>query len=159
VARGGAGLSCDEQGVALGPFPLVTRHTGKSPVYRLRPRKDIARAMRAGWRGMIPEIIDHVIEGLERVTQALNDGDHVRARIMIVQMRVPGLLPSALPKLAKAAGIQKYNPNWEDEARVTAGDPDDGQWTGGDGADASDGDPKPPQVAANDTDVMSDEQR
>ncbi|MGH7033158.1 MAG: polymorphic toxin type 44 domain-containing protein [Stellaceae bacterium] len=112
--------------------------------------------MRDGYPGMIPQLIDEVAEGFGRIAKSLNAGDHVRARILAVQMRVPGLTPSAMAKLAKAAGLQKYNPNWGDEARVPAGDSDGGQWAGGDGADASDGNPTPVQIAQNDAGVASD---
>jgi hypothetical protein len=153
--RGGAGRCCDDKGVALGPFPLVTHDAGETPAYRPRSRQTIVRGLRTAYRGMIPELIDDVAERLERIANALNDGDHVHARILAVQMRVPELLPSAMTKLAKVVGLKKYNPNWEQEARVPAGEEGGGDWTDEGAAAGSDSEAKPAQVAANESSVTS----
>jgi hypothetical protein len=48
TARGGVGLACDEQGIALGPVPLVeSLPAGSRRIFRPRPPEEIARPMRA----------------------------------------------------------------------------------------------------------------
>jgi Mannosyl-glycoprotein endo-beta-N-acetylglucosaminidase len=67
------------------------------------------------------------------VAQALNKGDLALARISLVRAELPPLPNSHLAReMAQADGLLiKYNPDWEDESRLPAGDPDGGQWTGG----------------------------
>jgi hypothetical protein len=76
---------------------------------------------------------------LRDVAQALNEGNLALAGISLVHMRLPPL-PSAehARDMAKADGLMvKYNPDWEDQPRVPAGNPDGGQWTS-EGGGASD---------------------
>ena len=73
---------------------------------------------------------------LRHVAAALNDGDVALACISLLRMRLLPL-PSAghARAMAMADGLLvKDNPDWEDEPRVPAGNPDGGQWTdeGGD---------------------------
>ena len=46
TARGGVGLACDEQGIALGPVILVEAlAAGHRRVFRPRPAEEIARTL------------------------------------------------------------------------------------------------------------------
>jgi hypothetical protein len=72
---------------------------------------------------------------LRQVANALNDGELALASIALLQMRLPPL-PSAdhARAIAKAHGLLlKENPDWADEPRVPAGNPDGGEWTTEDG--------------------------
>jgi hypothetical protein len=57
----------------------------------------------------------------------------------------PEIAPEGMAKLVHAADLRKDNPDWEDEPRVPAGNPDGGQWTtdgdgiGDDGTGSADG--------------------
>ena len=78
------------------------------------------------------------------VAHALNKGDLCLASISLVHMELSPL-PSIdrARAMAKADGmLAKFNPDWENEPRVAAGDPAGGQWT--DGASTDD-----PPAAAN----------
>ena len=65
VPRGGAGLACDDDGVALGPLPLVEAvgdASGRRP-YRMRPIEEIAQAA--------PDAIERYPHGLAQIVQLL----------------------------------------------------------------------------------------
>ena len=53
VPRGGAGLACDDDGVALGPLPLVEAVGDASGrrLYHMRPIEEIAQAFRLAYGG------------------------------------------------------------------------------------------------------------
>jgi len=77
---------------------------------------------------------------LRRVARALNQGNLALASISLLHLRLP-TLPSADRARAMAAtdGLAvKYNPDWEEEPRVPAGEPGHGEWTdeGNSGADS-----------------------
>ena len=130
VERGGAGLCCDEEGLALGPVPLVTRgvDSGEQPHYRLRPDDEIVEALRWAYDGLDKEIIVSRVAGIERIAKALEIGDHVHARIVAVQLGFPDIPSVGMDKLRRfPPHLRKYSP---DQPRVPAGSPAGGQWAG-----------------------------
>ncbi len=167
VKRGGAGLCCDEEGVALGPLALATRSANHArSQYRPGSVGDIADALYRAYGVIDERTLEFQITGIARVAAALSSGDHVRARIAAVQLRFPEIAPERMAKLAQVTSLRKYN---RDQPRAPAGNSDGGQWTSGEdnggGSSAKDAVPAsnnnsepstPPQVAQNDTGVMSD---
>jgi hypothetical protein len=80
-------------------------------------------------------VMERRCRGVVRVTQLLGAGADALARIYAVLLGFAEIAPDGMAKLAAVASLCKYNPAWEDEPRVPAGNPDGGQWTG-DGGDA-----------------------
>lgn len=135
VPRGGPGLACDAEGLALGPIILARKicDAAGNRRYRLLSPKDMRQALRLTY-GPIPDaVIERCCRGLVRVTQLLGTGKDALAGIHAVLIGFPAITPDGMAKLAAAASLRKYNPDWEDEPRVPAGNPDGGQWTGDDG--------------------------
>jgi hypothetical protein len=142
VQRGAAGLACDDDGVALGPMRLVEAVIDAAGCrsYRLRPAPEIAEALRLAY-GSAPNEIERCQRGFARIAQLLTAGERAQACIHAVQLAFPEIAPAGMTKLARAASLQKYNPNWEQEPRVPGGNPGGGDWTndggGGAGTEAS----------------------
>lgn len=160
MARGGAGLCCDADGVALGPLPLVDAVAGASGrrSYHLRPMSQVARALRLAYDAASDDI-ERWQRGLAKVAELLDAGAVVQAGIRAVLLAFPEIEPAAMAKLAHAAELQKYNPHWPDEAREPAGTPKGGEWAGN-------GAPSPPArspyfepAAAQMTDVQAKKER
>lgn len=131
VPRGGPGLACDEDGVALGPVPFVEAVTDRSGrrAYRMRPTSEVALALRLAY-GADAEEIERCRRGLARVAELLTAGEPAQAGIRAVLLRLPEIAPDGMAKLMQAAELQKYNPNWADEPRNPADTPEGGEWTG-----------------------------
>jgi Mannosyl-glycoprotein endo-beta-N-acetylglucosaminidase len=129
VPRGAAGLACDDDGVALGPVTLVEAASDPSGqrFYRLRPEAEVAQALRLAY-GWAPDYIERCRRGLARVAQLLTAGEQAQACIHAVQLAFPEIAPEGMAKLAHAASVQKYNPNWAAEPRIPDG-PGGGDWT------------------------------
>jgi hypothetical protein len=103
----------------------------------------MAQALRLAY-GPTPEtLIERQCRGLARVTQLLAAGADALARIYAVLLGFPEIAPDGMAKLAAALSLRKDNPDWEDEPRVPAGNPDGGQWTGGSDSDGTDQDGSP----------------
>jgi hypothetical protein len=136
VPRGGPGLACDYEGLALGPITLAKKigDAAGNRRYRLLSLEDVVQAFRLAY-GPIPDaVIERRCRGVARVTQLLAGGADALARIHAVLIGFPQIPPDGMAKLVAAASLRKYNPDWENEPRVPAGNPDRGQWTGdGDG--------------------------
>ena len=62
------------------------------------------------------------------MSQPLTAGERAQAGIQAVQLAFPKIAPAGMAKLAHAASLQKYNPDWEEEPRIPAG-PGGGDWT------------------------------
>ena len=120
VSRGAHGLACDDEGVALGPLPLIDRDRGH---YRLRPPRDLRRGLRLAYPDASTDWHERRIEGLQRVADALETDNPVRARIVAVQLGFPEFAPAVI------ANLRKLNPDWTDEPRVPGGQASAGQWT------------------------------
>jgi len=136
--RGAAGLSCDVDGVTLGPVPLITpiRNQNKTSRqrYKLRPAGEVARAIALAYGAVADDGIEARLAGLGRVAKALDRGEDALAAIIAVHLRFPGIAADGMAKLAAAHDLRKYDP---DEPRVPAGNPDGGQWTSeGEGNDS-----------------------
>ncbi len=149
VPRGGAGLACDDDGVALGPMRLVDSVTDASGRrrYRLRPAAEIAEALRFAY-GAAPGEIERCRRGLADIAQLLTAGEPAQAGIHAVQLAFPEIAPAGMAKLAHAASLQKYNPNWEQEPRIPDG-PGGGDWTNDGGAGAGDANLRPAAAPLN----------
>jgi len=139
VPRGAAGLSCDDDGVALGPFQLVEAiaEAAGRRLYRLCPEDEIAQALRLAY-GAAPDAVECARRGLADIVRLLNAGEQTQAGIRAVQLALPDVAPDGMAKLAHAAALQKDNPNWLQEPRVPAGHPGGGDWTTDDGVGAVD---------------------
>jgi hypothetical protein len=101
--------------------------------YRMRPSAKIVETLRLAYGPMADHITERRCRSLTRVMELLSAGEDARARIHAVLLGFPEIAPEAMAKLARAAGLEKYNPDWEDQSRVPPGNSDGGQWTG-DGA-------------------------
>ncbi len=126
--RGGAGLSCDRDGVALGPIALIHRTSAseEGTRYVARQPAEVARALGLAYRDMSETELERCLAGLDRIIEALDRGDYSLAAIMAIQLRLPEIDAVGMAKLAKAVELHKYNP---DQPRVPAGNRDGGQWT------------------------------
>lgn len=128
VTRGGGGLSCDRDGIALGPVPLISRTSSGtgSARYATRPPVEMARAFGLAYRTMSAADLEHCLTGLDRIAKAFDRGDRALAVIMAVHLRLPEIDTPGMAKLAAATDLHKYSP---DQPRVPAGNPDGGEWT------------------------------
>jgi len=124
--RGGNGLACDRDGVALGPVALVTtqKTTSGKVRYHLRPAKELEKAFAFAYGPKPPGTFVRWHQGLNRVAQALDQGQGALAAISAVQLGLPEIAPERMAKLARSSLTKAYNP---DEARVPAGDPAGGE--------------------------------
>jgi len=158
VPRGGAGLACDEDGVALGPLPLVEAVSDAScrRSYRLRPTEEIEQAFHLAY-GSAPDEIERHRRGLAEVTQLLAAGKDAQARIQGVLLAAPEIAPEGMAKLAQAAALRKANPDWPNQPRTPAGSSEGGQWTSGNGGGAKDAEIQP--AAAQTSDVQARKER
>jgi len=90
---------------------------------------------------------------LRHVAAALNEGNIALAGISLLRMQL-GALPSAehARRMAAVDGLLvKDNPDWADEPRVPAGNPDGGQWTDEDVGETRENDlPLEPAAAESD---------
>ena len=88
VPRGGAGLCCDEEGVALGPVPLVVRSgtAGGRREYVARPPAEIVDALQVAFGPIADEAAHHTARVLGGIAKALTDGETARAAIAAVQI-------------------------------------------------------------------------
>lgn len=159
VPRGGAGLACDEEGVALGPMrpvePVTDGSGGRR--YRMRPKEEVALALRLAYDAA-PNDIERWQRGLAKVTELLTAGETAQAGIRAVLLAFPEIGGSGMIKLSQAAELQKYNPNYEQELRNPAGAPGAGEWTGT-GAEGRDEEPYFQPAAAHMTDVQAKKER
>jgi hypothetical protein len=138
VARGGAGLACDEEGVALGAL-LALVHTrldaGGVRHCEARSPDEIGRALRAAYGPQPDEVVLRLHRGLRRAAARIEADDLCLAGIEAVLLGLPDLTPGAMAKLADIADLEK-GAAWETEPRIPAGQTGGGQWTTGGGASA-----------------------
>ena len=131
VQRGGPGLACDDNGLALGPTALaktVRDATGQRQC-RMRPRDELAQALRLAYGPVSDPVVERWCRGLAKVTELLARGEDAHARIYAVLLGFPEIAPEGMAKLARATALQKYNPDWETEPRVPPKNPGGGEWT------------------------------
>lgn len=131
AVRGGPGLACDSEGLALGPVMLAKRvcdGTGNRR-YRLRPLDEIAEALCAAYGPMPASTLERYCRRIGRATELLGSGEDVLAGIHAVLIGLPVISSDGMAKLDRSVSLRKYNPDWEDEPRVPAGIPEGGEWT------------------------------
>jgi hypothetical protein len=126
VPRGGPGLACDEDGLALGPVTLAKSvpDVDGGRRYRLLAFESVVRALHLAYEPVSDTFIERRCRGLARVAQLLGTGEAAFARIYAVLLGFPEIPPEGMAKLADATSLRKYNPNWENEARIPAGSSD-----------------------------------
>jgi hypothetical protein len=95
--RGGGGLACDSEGVALGPADLVRRDAkvlgGRR--YEVRPRPGLGRIVGVAYGPQSEDVILRLHRGLCRAASAMEAGNLCLAGIEIVLLRLPDLTPLA----------------------------------------------------------------
>ena len=135
VQRGGPGLACDDDGLALGTATLAKTDGEASGRRRcrLRPPDDVALALRLAYGPIADPVIERWCRGLAKVAELLARGEDAHARIYAVLLGFPEIAPEGMAKLACAISLQKYNPDWETESRVPPKNPGAGRWTSGGG--------------------------
>jgi hypothetical protein len=96
------------------------------------------QALRLAYGPVADAVIERRCRGVVRAAQLLGTGADALACIYAVLIGFPEIAPKGMAKLEMAASLLKSNPDWEDEPRVPAGNPDGGQWTAdGTNADGS----------------------
>lgn len=134
--RGGAGLVCDEAGLALGCVTLaaIEEDAGAGRRYRVKPADEISRALRLAYDAQ-PETTERYSAGLQRVVALLEAGETGRAGVQAVLLGLPKISPKGMAKLAAAADLRRGGNSWRDQPRISAGQDGAGEWasTGGGG--------------------------
>lgn len=125
VPRGGAGLACDDDGVALGPVSLVEawRDEGGKLRFRAKPLAEVGKAMRLAYGDAENETVARHHRGLSRIAELLAAGEGTRARIHAVQLGFGDIDDDGMAKLARALTLRKFNLDWAGEDRGI-GDPE-----------------------------------
>lgn len=117
--------------MALGPVALaknVPDAAGKRR-YCLLSLEDMSQVFRLAYGSMPASEIERRCRGVARVTELLVVNEDALAGIYAVLMAFPDIALDGMAKLAAVASLRKYNPNWEDEPRIPAGNPGVGEWT------------------------------
>jgi hypothetical protein len=140
VTRGGIGLACDKDGVALGKAELVRRGPDLRGAlrYEVRPVDKFGRILRTAYGPQPDEVIHRLHRGLRHVAASIEAGDLCRAGVGAVLLGFPDLKPAAMAKLAEFAELEKDGSAWQNEPRIPAGQAGGGQWTTGGGASTAD---------------------
>ena len=134
VDRGGAGLSCDPNGISLGGFPLASADSsGGSRRYIVMALGKLGDVLSAAYGPQRADEVQRRHRGLRRVASALEADDLALAGIEAVMLALPELGADAMAKLASLADLEKGGDAWLDEPRLPAGEPGGGQWTSGGG--------------------------
>lgn len=144
VTRGGAGLACDKDGLALGAVDLARVRLDEGCVSRCEVRSpdEIGQILRAAYGPQPDRVVFHLHRGLRGAAASIEAGDLGRAGIEAVKLGFPDLTAEAMAKLAEIADLETSNKGWETEPRVAAGEAGAGQWTtDGGGAPAADSRP------------------
>ncbi len=147
VARGAAGLACDESGLALGGLDLarVDRSPGGAGRCVVRPLADFGRIIRAAYGPQTDAEIRRLHRGLGRAAAWIEAGDLGHAGVEAVMLRLPELTAGAMAKLAQMSDLEKgASPAWESEPRIPAGQTGGGQWTTGGASSAAAPAARPP---------------
>ena len=132
VPRGGAGLACDAEGVALGALNLVRARVDAGGVRHCEARSPerIGQALRAAYGPQPEEVVLRLYRGLRRAAGWIEADDLCLAGIEAVLLGFPDLTPADIADLEKGAA-------WEIEPRIPAGQTGGGQWTADGGAAAT----------------------
>jgi hypothetical protein len=137
AARGGdnAGLYCGDDGLFLGPIPLIARARG---VYRLPAEDEIANLLVTAYGSA--EEANRPRPRLPLIQAALQEGATCRAMILAVQAQLGPIAPEGIVRLAQTEMLYRYNFN-PDQPRDSHG-----RWTadGGGGSRTGDHPASPP---------------
>ena len=107
VPRGGAGLACDQDGIALGAANLVRTRLGERGRRHceVQPPQAIRRVLTAAYGPQPDEVVQRLHRGLRRAAARLEAGDLAHAGIETVMLGLPE--PAAMAKLAGIADLEK----------------------------------------------------
>jgi hypothetical protein len=102
VAKDGAGLTCDAEGVALGGVPLAWARQGAdgAPKWQARPRDEVADILGVAYGVQQAAVVDRCHRGLRRIASQLEKGDVALAGIETLMLRLPPIDPDRMAKLA-----------------------------------------------------------
>jgi hypothetical protein len=120
VPRGGAGLCCDEEGVALGPVPLIvaSRDTTGWRRYNARPAAEIAEALQLAFGPAPEDVVIRSVAAFARIAKYLTDGNQTLVAITAVRIGVPQIAPPHMAKLA-ASSLCKFSPSPDERGGLT----------------------------------------
>jgi hypothetical protein len=137
LAKGDApGLSCAPEGLTLRGAHLLRR---TSEGFVPRPTSEIDALLRAAYGESADAVV--LAPGLDLIARALNTGDLGRAMVGAVHLRLPGLVPQAAERIAKADdALAKYDASENRDAL--------GRWTT-DGEAGSGGAPSKDHASAS----------
>ncbi len=131
VPRGGAGLVCDNDGLALGAVALARARLDERRARRcdVRSPDEIGAVLKTAYGRQPDEVVLRLHRGLSRAAKWIEAGDLCRAGIEAVMLGVPDLTPGAMAKLAEIADLEKGGMAWQNELRIPAEQTGGGQWT------------------------------
>lgn len=132
-SRGGHfGVSCDSNGVFVGPAPLLKRPPDcfGRPIWRPRPTADVNRDLSFCYG--LPVDVTNKTSGLAAVARALNDGALVRAQIATLHLRLPDLprLNDGMPMHGRRVALAKAL-HWSGLLKASPDDPEHPGWPKG----------------------------
>ncbi len=135
--RGGVGIVCDEDGIALGPLPLVIAvGAGKDKIYVMQSAGQIVKALRLANPGQSADFVEWRLSQLVHAAEALNAGNQVAAAHAVIRMRLFDLSPEALRRIAADPTLQKFSLA---QPRVPKGNSHAGEWTNEDNGSGAQG--------------------
>ncbi|MGH6968656.1 MAG: hypothetical protein ACREEL_04400 [Stellaceae bacterium] len=126
LPRGSAGRAGDDDGVAIGPFPLVKMVADGccSQLARVAPDDEIQKALTLAYGQVCVSRRARITRALHSIAKTLTEGKYALAQIMAVQMGLPEFSNQVLVGLDAAAELLKDYPNWPSEAHDVHG-----RWT------------------------------
>jgi hypothetical protein len=118
VPRGEWGLTCDDEGLAIGPIVLVKRVQSSEAVYAILPLAKLNRIAKAIYGDHAVSCHRWFCERVQAIADAMSREQYALACISAVQLRLGAFSPEAMVCLRDVAlSLQKFNPNWPDEPR------------------------------------------
>jgi hypothetical protein len=137
------GVSCNAQGVSVGPVPLLERTHGNA----WRPRSVAALSADLSRYYDIPVDLGSKVEGIATVASALNENNLVKAKIAAVHLRLPDIPPHPIPRRRSAEVVELalqlfgtgiLSKTWDPEKhpRWPSGESDGGRFRPADGTSA-----------------------
>lgn len=130
VEQGGAGLTCDTRGVALGGVQLARAVAEGATRWEVRARDELGDILALAYGPQSASTVDRCYRGLQRIAARFETGDVALAGIEALMLRLPPIASDRMTKLA-ATRFRKGGDAWKDEPRLPAGQTGGGQWTSG----------------------------